>query len=123
MELQIEGRHLKITESMRTHLEDKLGKLDRVNGGIHRLKVILEVEKNLSHRVELICTVAKRHTLFAEGQAEDMYVAIDGAERKLLSELKRYKAKLLTTTRGKQKIALSAGNGPVPAVEEAEEEE
>ncbi|HYG73587.1 MAG TPA: ribosome-associated translation inhibitor RaiA [Planctomycetota bacterium] len=102
MDLQIEGRHFKVTEAIQNHLEEKLGKLEKYFDGIHRMHVILAVEKTKRQMVELVCTVAKRHTLFAKGEADDMYVAIDKAEKKMLTEMKKYKAKLRPVVRGKK---------------------
>jgi putative sigma-54 modulation protein len=101
MELQIEGRHFKVTEAIKTHLEEKLSKLEKYFDGIHRMHVILDIEKNAQKQtVELVCTVAKRHTLVSTGSADDLYVAIDQAEKKMLTEMKKYKAKLHPTVRG-----------------------
>jgi putative sigma-54 modulation protein len=107
MEFQIEGRHhFKLTQAIDTHIHEKLGKLERYFDGIHRMHVILEVdEKKNRHMVELVCTVAKRHTLVAKGEADDLYVAIDKAERKMLAEMKKYKAKLHPVVRGKRNTA------------------
>jgi putative sigma-54 modulation protein len=106
MDLQIEGRHFKVTEAIKIHLEEKLGKLEKYFDGIHRMHVILAVEKTKRQTVELVCTVAKRHTLFAKGEAEDMYVAIDKAEKKMLTEMKKYKAKLRPVVRGNKRAEL-----------------
>jgi putative sigma-54 modulation protein len=101
MELQIEGRHFKVTEAIQTHLEEKLSKLEKYFDGIHRMRVILDIEKNSQKQmVELVCTVAKRHTLVSTGSADDLYVAIDQAEKKMLTEMKKYKAKLHPVLRG-----------------------
>jgi putative sigma-54 modulation protein len=102
MELQIEGRHFKVTEAIQAHLQEKLAKLEKYFDGIHRMHVILTVEKTNRQAVELVCTVAKRHTLVATGEAEDLYVAIDKAEKKMLTEMKKYKAKLRPVVRGKR---------------------
>jgi putative sigma-54 modulation protein len=99
MELKFEGRHFKITEAIQTHLEEKLGKLEHYYDGIHHMHVVLSVEKSKRQTVELICTVAKRQTLVSKGEAEDMYVAIDKAEKKMLAELKKFKAKLRSASR------------------------
>ena len=102
MELQIEGRHFKVTAAIKEHLEEKLGKLEKYFDGIHRMHVILDIEKHAQlQTVELVCTVAKRHTLISSGSDADMYVAIDKAEKKMLTEMKKYKAKLHPVIRGK----------------------
>lgn len=114
MELQIDDRHFKVTEPIQQHLQEKLSKLEKYFDGIHRMHVILDVEKRGKSTVELVCTCAKRHTLVATGSADDMYVAIDMAEKKMLAEMKKYKAKLHPVLRGKKVMP--------EAVEEAVEE-
>jgi len=59
MDIQIEGRHFKVTEAIQTHLQEKLGKLEKYFDGIHRMHVILDVieknsAKNKRQTVELI---------------------------------------------------------------------
>lgn len=100
MDLQIEGRHFEVTAAIHTHVVEKLTKLEKYFDGIHRMHVILSIEKTKRQQCELVCTVAKRHTLFSKGEAEDMYVAIDKAEKKILAEMKKYKAKLHPKLRG-----------------------
>jgi putative sigma-54 modulation protein len=109
MELQVEGRHhFKVTEAIRDHLSEKLNKLERYFDGIHRMHVIIAIEGK-RQTVELVCTVAKRHTLVANGEADDLYVAIDQAEKRMLAEMKKYKAKLHPIIRGKRNMeALNA---------------
>ncbi len=119
MELQIEGRHFKVTPAIQEHLREKLGKLERYFDGIHRMHVILAIEKTNRQTVELVCTVAKRHTLVSKGEAEDLYVAIDTAERKMLAEMKKYKAKLRTVVRGKRTVEAIRAAASEGAEEEA----
>jgi putative sigma-54 modulation protein len=125
MELKIEGRHFKITEPIQQRVEEKLARLEKYFDGIHRLHVILDIEDgrredDRRQTVELVCTVARRTTLVAKGEAKDLYEAIDKAEKKLEGELKKYKAKLHPIVRGKNRPeALS----PIGAVEVAGEED
>ncbi|MBC7986261.1 MAG: HPF/RaiA family ribosome-associated protein, partial [Sphingomonadaceae bacterium] len=73
MELQIEGRHhFKVTAAIEAHLLEKLHKLEKYFDGIHRMHVIIAIEKKSKlQTVELVCTVAKRHTLVSTGEADD----------------------------------------------------
>jgi ribosomal subunit interface protein len=101
-------------------VEEKLGRLEKYFDGIHRLHVILDIEDARRQTVELVCTVARRSTLVAKGEAEDLYAAIDQAEKKLEGELKKYKAKLHPIVRGKKRPeALS----PIGAVEAGGDED
>ena len=72
MDLKIEGRHFQVTDAIQEHVKEKLTKLERYFDGIHRMHVILDVEKNKRHRVELVCTVARRQTLISKGEANDL---------------------------------------------------
>ncbi|MCY3017657.1 MAG: ribosome-associated translation inhibitor RaiA [Planctomycetota bacterium] len=124
MELKIEGRHFKITEAIQQHVEDKIGRLDKYFDGIHRLHVILDVGNPREQKVELVCTVARRYTLVAKGEAEDLYTAIDKAEKKLLAALKKYKAKLRPQGRGSKRAEAMSTIGTLETGEaEAGEEQ
>ena len=120
MDLQIEGRHFQVTDAIQEHVTEKLAKLERYFDGIHRMHVILDVEKTTRHRVELVCTVARRQTLIATGEADDLYAAVDQAGKKMITEMKKYKAKLRPLVRGKRAL----GNLAAPAgMESADDEE
>jgi len=125
MDIQIEGRHhFKVTKAIDAHIHEKLGKLERYFDGIHRMHVILEVdEKKKQSVVELVCTVAKRHTLVSTGEADDLYVAIDKAERKMLTEMKKYKAKLHPIVRGKKTSAALNASTPGDSAEDEGDDE
>ena len=122
MELRVEGRHFKITEAIRQRVEEKLGGLDKYFDGIHRLHVILAVDDPQRQTAELVCTVARRYTLVATGEAEDLYAAIDKAEKKLLAELRKYKGKLRPTARGKKHGEELTPVGTMDLGEDEEEE-
>ena len=123
MELQIEGRHFKITEAIQQFVEEKLGKLEKYFDGIHRVRVILDFEEARRQKAEVVCTVARRSTLVARGEAEDMYAAIDQAERKLRAELKKYKARLRPLARGGKRAEAQSAIGEIELAEEDEQEE
>jgi putative sigma-54 modulation protein len=116
MEIKIEGRHFQVTDAIQDHVTEKLGKLERYFDGIHRLHVILDVEKSKRQRVELVCTVARRQTLVATGESDDLYAAVDQAGKKMIAEMKKYKAKLRPLVRGKR--ALEEATEVVESTEE-----
>ena len=106
MDLKIEGRHFQVTDAIQEHVKEKLTKLERYFDGIHRMHAILDVEKTNRHRVELVCTVARRQTLIAKGEANDLYAAVDQAGKKMVAEMKKYKAKLRPLVRGKRDMEM-----------------
>jgi putative sigma-54 modulation protein len=121
MEFQIEGRHFKVTDAIDQHAREKLGKLEHYFENIHRLHVILAVENTKRHVCELVCHVGKRHTLFAKGESDDMYVAIDKADKKMIAEIKKYKEKLRGFTRESRRGAQNVETVSSNVVEDDEE--
>src|SRR5262249_21956911 len=90
MELQIKGRNLEVSESMRTFAERKLAKLDRLVHQSTRVEVELSVEKNPSVAANQIAEATvwlKGRTLRAKQASRDMKASIDALTEKLHREL------------------------------------
>ncbi len=98
MQIDVTGRHVDITDSLRTYVENKFQKLERHFEHINNTHVILSVEKD---RQKAEATVhVNRGNLFADDEQEDMYAAIDGLIDKLDRQLKKHKEKLTNHRRG-----------------------
>jgi len=98
MQIDVTGRHVDITDSLRSYVENKFQKLERHFEHINNTHVILSVEKN---RQKAEATVhVNRGDLFADDEQEDMYAAIDGLIDKLDRQLKKHKEKLTDHHRG-----------------------
>ena len=93
MEIVVVGRNTDIPERFRTHVEDKLAKVEQLAPRAQRIDVELTHERNprqSNHceRVEL--TVRdKGPVIRAEAGAPDRYAALDLASSKLLERLRR----------------------------------
>ena len=81
MNLNIQGHHVDLTDSLRSYVSAKLEKLSRHMDGLIDVNVILSVEK-LRHKAEATLH-ASGTTMFAESVQEDMYAAIDSLIDKL----------------------------------------
>src|SRR3712207_1152989 len=95
MEIVVRGRNVEVPEHYRTHVEDKIGQLDRFDGKLKILRVDVELfhEKNprqASHcqRVEITLR-GKGPVVRAEAAEADFYAALDAACGKLRSEERR----------------------------------
>jgi len=98
MQIDVTGRHVEITESLKSYVETKFQRLERHFEHINNTHVILSVEKE---RQKAEATVqVNRGNLFADNEQEDMYAAIDGLIDKLDRQLKKHKEKLTDHHRG-----------------------
>jgi len=87
MEIVVRGRNVEVPDHFRTHVEEKLGRVERYDAGILRADVELLHEKNprqadVCQRVEITCRV-RGPVVRAEACAHDFYAALDLAVTKL----------------------------------------
>jgi len=102
MQINVTGRHVDITDSLKSYVENKFQRLERHFEHINNTHVILSVEKE---RQKAEATVhVNRCNLFADNEQEDMYAAIDGLIDKLDRQLKKHKEKLTDHHRGENRL-------------------
>lgn len=91
-DIQITGRHLEITDSMKDYAMEKVSKIERFTDRIIDVNLIMDIQK-LDHRVEIVAKF--NHTkITATAVSTDMYASIDKAVAKLEAQIRRYKSKL-----------------------------
>ena len=93
MEIVVRGRNVEVPEHFRTHVEDKVGQLERFDGKLIRIDVELLHEKNPRQsdhcqRVEITLR-GKGPVARAEANAPDFYAALELAATKLENRLRR----------------------------------
>src|SRR5712671_1303537 len=116
MQLQIKGKNLEVSDSVRSYAERKLAKLDRMVHDEARVEVELAVERNPSVAENQIAEATvwmKGHTLRARKATRDMKASIDELTEKLLRQVHEERDKRV----GKRKIdkhALDAAAVPPP---------
>jgi len=96
MRLQVKGKNLEISDSIRSYAEQKLHKLDRQLGELVQVELELAVEKNPSIRENQVAEATvftKGHPLRVRSASKDMRASIDGLTEKLLREVKEYQDK------------------------------
>ena len=93
MKYIISGRNVEITESLKTAIHEKLGKLERFFSQDVEAQVTLSVEKN-RQKIEVTIPV-KNGIIRAEQESSDMYVSIDLVEEVIESQLKKYRKKII----------------------------
>ena len=91
MKVSVTGHHVEVTDSLRNHVEEKMGKIKRHFDNVTNVHVILTVEK-LEQKAEATVQISGAK-LFADDTREDMYQAIDNMVDKLDRQIIKYKEK------------------------------
>jgi len=117
MNIQIEGRHLKITEAIQDHVHSKIDHLEKYFDGISKIHVILNVEDQTRQVAEVVCSVVRGQPIVGTASAADLYAAIDAAVHKTREHLKKYKER----KRDLKRDSVRGGGAPAP-IPDAEEE-
>jgi putative sigma-54 modulation protein len=94
MRLQVKGRNLEISDSIRTYAEEKLGKLERQLHELTLVELELAVEKNPSiaaSQVAEATVYTKGPVLRAREASSDMKASIDQLTEKLLRQVEHYR--------------------------------
>lgn len=92
MQINVSGRQIEITESLRSYAAEKIGRVQKHFDHLTTMNVVLQVEKD-RHMAE-VTLHAKGATLAASAQAADMYSAIDDLADKLDRQVLKHKEKL-----------------------------
>lgn len=92
MQLNITGHHVEVTDSLKSYVAEKLGRLEKHFDHVNNVHVILSVEK-LRQKSEATVNV-NGASLFADSTDQDMYAAIDSMADKLDRQIKKHKEKL-----------------------------
>jgi len=93
MEVVVTGRHCELSERFRSHVEEKLSKLEKHDHRIIRVNVEVECERNprqADRAVRLQMTaLSKGPVIRAEASAADKMAALDLALDKMASQMRR----------------------------------
>ncbi|MCC5831692.1 MAG: ribosome-associated translation inhibitor RaiA [Chlamydiales bacterium] len=86
--IQIIGRHVDITEPMKSYAIDKLSKVERFGGRVIDAVIIMDIQK-LMQSVDFLVNV-NNTVIKVTGRSENMYASVDRAIARLESKLRRY---------------------------------
>ncbi|MFB9777841.1 ribosome hibernation-promoting factor, HPF/YfiA family [Brevibacterium otitidis] len=112
MDIVVTGRHTTISDSFRSHIEDKVSKVEQLAPRALRTEVVATHDPNTrqpdtAERVE-ITVIAKGPVLRAEAHASDRYAALDLAWAKLLERLRRARDRRKVSRKGGHRKASTA---------------
>ena len=96
MRLQVKGKNLEVSDSIRKYAEQKLGKLERQLHDLTQVELELAVERNPSIAANQVAEATiwtKGPVLRAREASGDMRASIDGLTEKLLRQVKHYRTR------------------------------
>jgi putative sigma-54 modulation protein len=117
MQLQIKGKNLEVSESIREYAERKLAKLDKLVHDDARIEIELAVERNPSvadNQVAEATVRLKGHTLRAREASGDMKASIDELTEKLLRQVREEREKKDAKRRTADKHLNGGASAPEP---------
>ena len=92
MIVTISGRHMEVTEALKTYAEQKVSKLSKYYDRIQEIEVVMDASKD-GTRVEVIVNAEHNAIFIAHHQQGDAYACIDGCVDKLERQLTDHKEK------------------------------
>ncbi len=92
MQVMVRGKHIDVTPGLRTHVEERVGKLGRYLDRIQTVEVTLVCQKNWQQaEINLHSDLVE---LRAQERSLDMYESIDLVAKKMEKQARRFKEKL-----------------------------
>lgn len=88
MSIEITGRHVDVSDSMRNYAEKRLAKLVAEFPRVDKVHVILDIQK-FTHVAEVIAHAARHIQLGSKASSENMYASIDEAVDKVEAQLRK----------------------------------
>ncbi|MDR9828347.1 ribosome hibernation promoting factor [Vibrio sp. FNV 38] len=92
MQINLNGHHVDLTDSMQDYVNTKFEKLERFFDHINNVNVVLRVEK--TRQIAEATLHVNQGDIHAAAEEESMYAAIDALVDKLIRQLNKHKEKL-----------------------------
>lgn len=90
--ISITGRHVLVTEAMKTYAFEKLSKIEHFTKELIDIHLTMDIQRQ-EHRVDIIVKFG-HFRINTHASSGDMYASIDSAVHKLVSRLNKYKSKI-----------------------------
>lgn len=93
MQVNITGRHVKVTDNVKAHVEDKLERCLGVFPRIESIKVILD-EENRDQVAEVIIQATNHIRITAKEKSENLYDAVDRSIEHAERQMRKHRDKI-----------------------------
>ena len=89
----ISGKHIDMTEAIKSYAQEKTSRLPRYYNGINQVEVIVDGSKGGKTSVEIIARGEHSRVFVGTESGENVYKCLDLAVRKLEKQLRKKKTK------------------------------
>lgn len=89
----ISGKHIDMTEAIKSYAQEKTSRLPRYYNGINQVEVIVDGSEGGKTSVEIIARGEHSRVFVGTESGENVYKCLDLAVRKLEKQLRRKKTK------------------------------
>ena len=96
MELVIRGDKIKITDAMKSYIEEKIGKLDKYLEDAAHIRATVVVKVKGHNQIIEVTIPLKSFILRSEESQEDFYAAVDKAVDKLERQIRKNKTRIMS---------------------------
>ncbi len=93
MEVTVTFRHLQPNDALRSHVQEKVSRIEKYFSNVNEVHVILSLEKR-RHIAEIIVNLNRTKITAKEISEDNMYTAIDLVMDKTEKQVKKYKDKV-----------------------------
>ena len=102
MKISIHGDHIKITEAIKTYVEEKISKISKFFEDENSIEAIVKIRVKGNDQIIEVTVPTKLFTIRAEDSNSDLYAAIDLVQKKLETQIKKNKSKLMNKYKDKK---------------------
>lgn len=93
--VEIRGENIEVTEAIRSHVEDKIAKLERYFNDVPNTHAHVNIKVRNNKRAKIEITIPMKDlTLRAEEGHDDLYAAVDLVIDKLERQIRKHKTKI-----------------------------
>ena len=118
MKIKVRGQNIEVTNALKSHVEKRIGKLERYFQENTEAQVTLTVIKD-QHIIEVTVFLNGGLLLRAEEKTGDMYASIDQVVEKLERQTRKYKTRV---NRKSREVSIKDINGSHSPKQEQEDE-
>ncbi len=94
MKINIHGRKIEVTDSIKNYIEEKLKRLDKYFENPEEISATAVVKVRSNDQIIEVTIPSKRFTLRAEESHNDLYAAIDLVVDKIERQIRKNKTKI-----------------------------
>ena len=107
MKITIHGDHVKITESIKGYVEDKLSKLGKYFDEHSDIEIIVKIRVREEEQIIEVTVPTKLFIIRAEEANTDLYAAVDLVQKKLEAQIKKNKSKIANRYKDKKGFVMA----------------